>query len=221
MKKYLCTICGHIYDEDAGEEKTDIPEKTAFESLPERWTCPVCGAEKSKFRILIIPKTDAVPAHSEVKPSLLSISEVSNLKDSVICSSLAKSCEKQFKHDETAIYCSLAKELKEKVPHAEGASFAALQKGIEHEISSIIPTAKKVAENHHDRGALRALVWAEKVTRIHHSLLERHAAEGPALIKDKTVYVCPVCGFIFIDEHAPSKCPVCSAPDWKFEIVEA
>jgi rubrerythrin len=40
-------------------------------------------------------------------------------------------------------------------------------------------------------------------------------------VKDKNVYLCPVCGFIFIDEHAPSKCPVCGVPDWKFEIVEA
>lgn len=217
MKKYLCTVCGHIYYEDAGDEKSAIPEKTAFVLLPEKWTCPVCGAAKSQFRELTAPKTET----GQVKPSSLSISNQAALKSSVICSSLAKSCEKQYKADEAAIYCSLAKEMKDSVPPADTASFAALQKRVEQEIANIIPSAKKVSENHHDRGALRAVTWAEKVTRIHHSLLERHNAEGPAMLKDKTVYLCPVCGFIFIDEHAPSKCPVCSVPDWKFTIVEA
>ncbi|MBE6507378.1 MAG: rubredoxin [Methanocorpusculum parvum] len=216
MKKYLCTICGHIYDEEAGDEKTKIPEKTTFESLPEKWTCPICGAAKFEFRELTAPKTQKPP-----KTHPLSTAGIAVLKDSAICSSLAKGCEKQYKNDEAAIYHSLSKELKESVPKMEGASFSALHQRAGQEIASLIPTTKRVAENHHDRGALRAVTWAEKVTRIHHSLLERHAAEGPALLKDKTVFLCPVCGFIFIAEKAPSKCPVCSVPEWKFEIVEA
>ncbi|HJJ76912.1 MAG TPA: rubredoxin [Methanocorpusculum sp.] len=214
MKKYLCTVCGHIYDEDAGDEKHDIAEKTAFELLPDKWTCPVCGAFKSQFRELNAPKI-------EIKVEHLPPSALTALKGSAICSNLAKGCEKQQKADEAAIYNSLAKELKESVPHPTSVSFSDLKNGVEHDISSLIPMAKKVAENHHDRGALRAVTWAEKVTRIHQSLLERHEKEGPALVKDKNVYLCPVCGFIFIDEHAPSKCPVCGVPDWKFEIVEA
>ena len=213
MKKYLCTVCGHIYDEDAGDEKNHIAKQTAFGDLPEKWTCPVCGAFKSQFRELNTPKI-------EIKVEHLPPSALTALKGSAICSNLAKGCEKQQKADEAVIYHSLAKELKESVPSATSVSFSDLMRGVEHDISSLIPMVKKVAENHHDRGALRAVTWAEKVTRIQHSLLERHEKEGPSLVKGKNVYLCPVCGFIFIDEQAPSKCPVCGVPEWKFEIVE-
>lgn len=39
--KYRCTVCGHIYDEER--------EGVKFADLPGTWTCPTCGAPKSKF----------------------------------------------------------------------------------------------------------------------------------------------------------------------------
>jgi len=39
--KYVCNICGYVYDEEIEEVK--------FEELPEEWVCPVCGASKSEF----------------------------------------------------------------------------------------------------------------------------------------------------------------------------
>ena len=39
--KYRCTVCGHIYDEER--------EGVKFADLPDTWTCPTCGAPKSKF----------------------------------------------------------------------------------------------------------------------------------------------------------------------------
>lgn len=41
MKKYKCTICGHIYDEEK--------EVGKFEELPEDWICPICGVGKELF----------------------------------------------------------------------------------------------------------------------------------------------------------------------------
>jgi len=32
-----------------GDPDSGIAPGTKFEDLPETWTCPVCGAEKSKF----------------------------------------------------------------------------------------------------------------------------------------------------------------------------
>lgn len=49
MKKYQCSICGYIYDPAKGDPDHDIQPGTAFEDLPEDWTCPDCGAEKSMF----------------------------------------------------------------------------------------------------------------------------------------------------------------------------
>ncbi len=50
MARWVCTVCGYIYDEVKGEPSTDTPPGTAFSDLPDSWTCPVCGAEKSAFR---------------------------------------------------------------------------------------------------------------------------------------------------------------------------
>jgi rubredoxin len=52
MKRYQCSICGHIYDPDEGDPGQNIPPGTAFEELPESWVCPICGAEKFQFREL-------------------------------------------------------------------------------------------------------------------------------------------------------------------------
>ena len=50
MDKYECTQCGYVYDPELGDSESDIAPGTAFEDLPEDWTCPICGAPKSDFR---------------------------------------------------------------------------------------------------------------------------------------------------------------------------
>jgi flavin reductase (DIM6/NTAB) family NADH-FMN oxidoreductase RutF len=49
MKKYRCLVCGYIYDPEKGDAAGGIQPGTPFESLPESWVCPVCGAPKSAF----------------------------------------------------------------------------------------------------------------------------------------------------------------------------
>ena len=49
MQKYICTLCGYVYDPAEGDPDNDIPPGTAFEDLPDDWTCPPCGASKDEF----------------------------------------------------------------------------------------------------------------------------------------------------------------------------
>jgi rubredoxin len=49
MKKYICTLCGYIYDPAEGDPDNGVPPGTAFEDLPDDWTCPPCGASKDEF----------------------------------------------------------------------------------------------------------------------------------------------------------------------------
>jgi flavin reductase (DIM6/NTAB) family NADH-FMN oxidoreductase RutF/rubredoxin len=49
MAKYKCSVCGYVYDPEKGDPESNIPPGTAFEDLPEDWTCPVCGASKDEF----------------------------------------------------------------------------------------------------------------------------------------------------------------------------
>ena len=49
MKKYVCQVCGYTYDPQKGDSEGSIAPGTAFEDLPDDWTCPVCGASKDQF----------------------------------------------------------------------------------------------------------------------------------------------------------------------------
>lgn len=49
MDKYVCTVCGYVYDPKKGDPDADIEPGTKFEDLPDDWTCPVCGAAKDDF----------------------------------------------------------------------------------------------------------------------------------------------------------------------------
>ena len=49
MDKYECTVCGYIYDPELGDPDNGVEPETPFESLPDSWECPICGAPKSDF----------------------------------------------------------------------------------------------------------------------------------------------------------------------------
>lgn len=49
MKKYVCSVCGYIYDPEAGDPDSGIAPGTPFEKLPDDWVCPQCGVEKAQF----------------------------------------------------------------------------------------------------------------------------------------------------------------------------
>jgi len=49
MDKYVCEVCGYVYDPNAGDPDSGIEPGTSFEDLPDDWTCPVCGASKDDF----------------------------------------------------------------------------------------------------------------------------------------------------------------------------
>jgi rubredoxin len=54
MKKYMCLLCGFIYDEALGIPEEDIPPGTTWEDVPETWRCPDCGAMKEDFEMIEI-----------------------------------------------------------------------------------------------------------------------------------------------------------------------
>lgn len=47
--KYICAVCGYVYDPAVGGPDAGMPPGTRFEDLPEDWVCPLCGAAKSEF----------------------------------------------------------------------------------------------------------------------------------------------------------------------------
>lgn len=49
MKKYVCDVCGYVYNPAKGDPENGVAPGTAFEDLPEDWVCPECGAEQDQF----------------------------------------------------------------------------------------------------------------------------------------------------------------------------
>ena len=47
--KYVCDVCGWIYDETEGLPEAGIAPGTKFEDLPEDFACPLCGVGKEDF----------------------------------------------------------------------------------------------------------------------------------------------------------------------------
>ena len=49
MKKYVCEVCGWVYDEEAGAPDMGIEAGTEFSELPDDFACPLCGVGKESF----------------------------------------------------------------------------------------------------------------------------------------------------------------------------
>ena len=49
MDKYVCTICGYVYDEEQGDPELGIEAGTKFDDLPSDFECPLCYVGKILF----------------------------------------------------------------------------------------------------------------------------------------------------------------------------
>ena len=49
MTKYVCTVCGYVYDPEKGDPDNGIAPGTAWEDVPEDWVCPLCAVGKDLF----------------------------------------------------------------------------------------------------------------------------------------------------------------------------
>ena len=49
MLKYVCDLCGYVYDPAQGDSAGGAKPGTAFEDLGADWVCPLCGAAKDSF----------------------------------------------------------------------------------------------------------------------------------------------------------------------------
>lgn len=208
MAKWICNICGYVYD----EEKEGVP----FDALPEGWVCPLCGAEKSAFS-LEKPQAAAAPVTALPHTDLQALSPGAL---AALCSNLARGCEKQYRPEEAAQFQMLADFFTAAAPAPVDGSLDRLLALIEADLQEGYPALQSAARAQGDRGTQRICVWGEKVTRILDSLLRRYQREGEAFLQDTQVWVCSVCGFVYVGEEPPELCPVCKVPAWKFEAVE-
>jgi len=53
-KKYMCVVCGWIYDEQLGAPDDGLSPGTRWVDVPEDWECPDCGAGREDFDMVEI-----------------------------------------------------------------------------------------------------------------------------------------------------------------------
>jgi rubredoxin len=220
MAKYVCSICGFIYDETNGIPEAGIVPGTRWEDLPADWVCPLCGATESEFEKQGESASKEVKKTTPIMEQSSDMKEMSPLEVSALCTNLARGCEKQYRPEEAALFNELAGYFKKASATTDAPNINQIVALIEKDLEEGFPNANAVASDAKDRGALRALVWSEKVTRILKSLLTRYQKEGDALVENTGVYVCTICGFVYIGDIPPDICPVCKVPNWKFEKIE-
>lgn len=49
MDRYVCDICGYIYDPAEGDPENGVAPGTAWENVPDEWVCPLCQVGKDQF----------------------------------------------------------------------------------------------------------------------------------------------------------------------------
>ena len=53
FNRYLCVVCGFIYDEELGDPDSNLQAGTRWVDIPEDWVCPDCGASKDDFELIV------------------------------------------------------------------------------------------------------------------------------------------------------------------------
>jgi rubrerythrin len=205
--KYVCQVCGYVYDDD----KEAVP----FASLPDDWTCPLCKAPKSAFKAEEEKKEDAAFDFGEDSD----VTKVSAGQMAALCSNLARGADKQYKQEISDLYAELADYFAKITPAVDDIGVDKLAEMLSKDVENY-PGARAIADENKDRGAARAIVWGEKVTRMLHSLVEQYQKEGDKMLAGTDIWLCTACGFVYIGDAPPEKCPVCKVPAWKFDKVE-
>ena len=220
MKKYICAVCGYIYDEAIGSPESDIAPGTKWEDVPDDWECPLCGASKDDFEAqketTLPPEKELIADNNNMDKDIqLSFSELSAL-----CSNLSKGCEKQYRMEEAGLFSQLSDYYKnvDSVPHEN--QFEDIKELIENDLNTSYLDASKIALDASDRGTKRALLWGEKVTKLLNSLLNKFEKQKDKLLENTNVYVCEICGFVYIGDKAPDNCPICKVPNTKIALIQ-
>lgn len=205
MAQYVCSICGYIHDEEKDGQ---------FQQLHDQWVCPLCKAGKVAFGI----KGEA-PAPVPVNTDSISLEHkpMTSLEKSILCSNLARGCEKQYLLEESAYFNQLADYFKGNAEEVDQGDMETLLYMTMDDLERYIPLAMAVSAEDNDRGAMRALTWCTRVTTMLQSLAEQY---GGQTLEDTGVYVCTICGFIYVGDALPELCPVCKVPNYKFEEIK-
>ncbi|MBJ2355485.1 rubredoxin-like domain-containing protein [Sphaerochaeta sp. S2] len=137
-----------------------------------------------------------------------------------LCSNLQKACNKQLRSEEAALFGTLAAYYDKQRTNEKEQDYQGLLAAINADLSNGYAEANTAAEKANDRGAKRALLWGEKASKLLKALMVRYEKQGSALLENTNVWVCEICGFIYVGDNPPSLCPICKVPSFKIHPIQ-
>lgn len=209
--KYTCTICGYIYDNDQ--------EKIPFNELQGDYICPICGAPHSAFEEVKQNENKDISGNDQktLDESLIhqetDLTELSNIELKNIFLSLKRAAQVSYLTELENLFSELANYYTSQTNFGDF-DLSLLKEKIEDE-KNLLQEASILAEKLEDNGAERALLWTTKVTSLVKSIINNIDN-----YQESKVYVCTICGFIYIGNELPLICPVCKVTNKKFVEVK-
>lgn len=90
--------------------------------------------------------------------------------------------------------------------------------GEEFEYEHLYKMMAEYAKEHLNPLTEQAYKGASAAEKVHAALLKE--AADVEHFAEKTIYVCPICGYVMTGDSVPDRCPVCGGPKRQFEIYE-
>ncbi len=91
--------------------------------------------------------------------------------------------------------------------------------GEEYEINEMYPAYIRVAEEQGEKQAALSFRWALEAEKIHAQLFreaKKYVDQGKDWPLDGYIWICPVCGYTYVGEKPPERCPICGLVGEKF-----
>ena len=126
---------------------------------------------------------------------------------------MAKGCEKQYLEEDKKLFQELANYYLEKEATVES-TLEDVTLCLQDD-TKLIKEALNTLNKEEERGTNRVLTWASKTTMMLEGILASYQKEGLEYLKNKKIWVCDICGFVYIGDTPPKVCPVCKVPSIK------
>lgn len=218
--KYVCKICGFIYDEATQEKK--------WNELDENWVCPICKAPKSKFEAVNENSGNKYAGTKTEKNLMEAFAGESMARNKYTY--FAKAAREEGYEQIAAIFEETANQEKQHAKmwfnefHGIGSTDENLKTAAQGENDEWTDMYVRMAKEAREEGFEELAVKFEYVAKVEKSHERRYLKLLEAFKNGTTFkgdapkgWKCRQCGFIYEGQEAPENCPVCGYPKAYFE----
>ena len=218
--KYVCKICGFIYDEATQDAK--------WNDLDTDWVCPVCKAPKEKFEAVAETSTSKYAGTKTEKNLMEAFAGESMARNKYTF--FASAAKKAGYEQLAALYLETADQEKEHAKmwfkefhgiHDVDTNLEDAAQGENLEWTDMYVRMAREAREEGFEELAQKFEGVAKVEAAHEArykkLLESYKADKTFKGDAPLGWKCRNCGYVHMADEAPEVCPVCAHPKAYFE----